>query len=53
MPDWLLILILIVTAVGAIVLFVAMFTEMGTKRTTGTMGNKRSGAGGTKKRKKR
>jgi uncharacterized membrane protein YqiK len=53
MPSWLLILILILVAVGSVVLFIAMFTEMGTKRKTGTMGNKRSGRGGTKSRKKR
>lgn len=33
----LLIAVLALVAVGAIVLFVAMFTEMGTKRTSGTM----------------
>ncbi len=59
MPDWLMILILVIVVVGVVILLVAMFSEMGTKRSTGKMkGNKSSvstgsGRGGTKKRKKR
>ncbi len=57
MPNWLLILILVVAAFGTVLLLIAVFTEMGVKRSTGTMKsnrsskNKGSGRGGTKKRK--
>jgi len=37
MPEWILFTILAVIVIGAIVLFVAMFTEMGTKHKTGSM----------------
>ncbi len=37
MAHWIIILLLIIVAVFAVVLFIAMFTEMGTKRKTGTM----------------
>lgn len=37
MPSWILIVVLLLIVVGTIVLFVAMFTEMGTKRRSGTM----------------
>jgi len=37
MPTWILIAILVIFFIGAIVLFVAMFTEMGTKHKTGAM----------------
>jgi uncharacterized membrane protein len=37
MPAWILIVVLLLIVVGTIVLFVAMFTEMGTKRRSGTM----------------
>tara|TARA_R100000687_G_C6403043_1_gene142817 strand:+ start:546 stop:704 length:159 start_codon:yes stop_codon:yes gene_type:complete len=47
------ILVIVVVFVG--VSLIAMFTEMGTKRTTGTMkgGHKSSGRGGSKSKKKR
>ena len=59
MPNWLLILILVVVVVGAVFLFLAMFTEMGTKRETGKMkggkasSSESSGRGGSKTRKKK
>lgn len=37
MPPWILIAILILVVIGTIVLFIAMFTEMGTKHKTGKM----------------
>ncbi len=37
MPTWILIAILICVVVGTVVLFVAVFTEMGTKRKSGSM----------------
>jgi uncharacterized membrane protein len=37
MPSWILIAILALVVVGTIVLFIAMFTEMGTKHKTGKM----------------
>ncbi|MBL4590895.1 MAG: hypothetical protein JKY96_02930 [Phycisphaerales bacterium] len=57
MPTWLMILILAIAVVGTIIGLIAMFTEMGVKRSTGTMKTsrssktKRSGQGGSKKRK--
>lgn len=37
MPAWILIATLVIVIVGTIVLFVAMFTELGTKHKTGSM----------------
>ncbi len=42
MPAWILIAILIVFVVGVVVLFIAMFTEMGTKHKTGSMKSKKT-----------
>lgn len=55
MPAWMLIAVLSLVVVGAVVLFAAMFTEMGTKRTSGTMrgAKKSSERGNGSKRNKR
>jgi len=55
MSSWLLIAILAVVVVFVAISLIAMFTEMGTKRTTGTMkgGHKSSGRSGAKAKKKR
>jgi len=37
MPEWILFTILAVIVIGSVVLFIAMFTEMGTKHKTGQM----------------
>lgn len=42
MPAWILITILILFVVGVLVLMVAVFTEMGTKRKTGSMKSKKT-----------
>lgn len=42
MPNWMLIAILVLVAVGTVVLFIAMFTEMGTKHNTGKMKGSKS-----------
>ena len=42
MPAWMLIAILALVVIGTIVLFVAMFTELGTKHKTGSMKGKKT-----------